>query len=136
MSKETIRPRDDPGSRETALGQVCWVGRAGTHFSVASRALPVVYSGPLALPLAWPGVAAGGWGGGTRKETNMVGGLVDCPWCQGLKMMGCPTCGGSGSLPAQPGVGGPQTPCPACQGNGVCQCTACQGTGVKQVVPF
>jgi DnaJ-class molecular chaperone len=66
----------------------------------------------------------------------MGGGLVDCPWCQGLKMMGCPTCGGSGSLPAQPGVKGPQTPCPGCQGKGVCQCTACLGTGVKQVVPF
>ncbi len=66
----------------------------------------------------------------------MVGGLVDCPWCQGLKIMGCPACGGSGSLPAAAGVDGPQTPCPACQGNGVCQCTACRGTGVKQVVPF
>jgi DnaJ-class molecular chaperone len=66
----------------------------------------------------------------------MVGGLVDCPWCQGLKMMGCPTCGGSGSFPAKPGASGTQTTCPACHGKGVCQCTACQGTGVKQVVPF
>jgi DnaJ-class molecular chaperone len=66
----------------------------------------------------------------------MVGGLVDCPWCQGLKVMGCPTCGGSGSLPGTAGMDGPPSPCPACHGNGVCQCTACQGTGEKQVIPF
>ena len=66
----------------------------------------------------------------------MVGGLVDCPLCQGLKKIGCPTCGGSGRLTSRRGDAVVQTPCPDCQGNGVCQCTACLGAGVKQVVPF
>jgi DnaJ-class molecular chaperone len=66
----------------------------------------------------------------------MVGGLVDCPLCQGLKKIGCPTCGGSGIIQELPGTSAGQTSCPTCQGNGVCQCTACQGTGLKQVVPF
>ncbi len=66
----------------------------------------------------------------------MVGGLVDCPLCQGFKKIGCPTCGGSGVLwPKHESPAG-QTPCPACHGNGVCQCTACRGSGLKQVVPF
>jgi len=66
----------------------------------------------------------------------MVGGLIDCPLCQGLKKIGCPTCGGSGVLRAQHEGSAAQTACPTCQGNGVCQCTACRGTGVKQLVPF
>ncbi len=134
--KPIVLPRDDPWSRQTGLGQVCWVGRPGAHFSIAPRALPVVYTGPLAPSGVRAGYAPGGTGRASREEMSMIGGFVDCPWCQGLKVMGCPTCGGSGRLSVQAGVNGPQTPCPACQGNGICQCTACQGTGVKQVVPF
>lgn len=70
------------------------------------------------------------------EESSMVGGMVDCPLCQGLRKIGCPTCGGSGVLRGPAGEGAGQAPCPTCQGNGVCQCTACQGSGLKQVVPF
>jgi DnaJ-class molecular chaperone len=66
----------------------------------------------------------------------MVGGLVDCPLCQGLTKIGCPTCGGSGVLPTQTGGSLVQTTCASCHGDGVCECSACRGTGVKQVVPF
>lgn len=66
----------------------------------------------------------------------MVGGLVDCPLCQGLKQIGCPKCGGSGILRVRHEESGVEAPCPACHGNGVCQCTACHGSGLKQVVPF
>jgi DnaJ-class molecular chaperone len=66
----------------------------------------------------------------------MVGGLVDCPLCQGFKQIGCPTCGGSGILYGQIQGRAAQAACPTCHGNGLCQCTACRGTGVKQVVPF
>jgi DnaJ-class molecular chaperone len=66
----------------------------------------------------------------------MLGGMVDCPLCQGFKKIGCPACGGSGVLQELAEGGPSQRPCPACQGNGVCECTACQGSGLKQVVPF
>jgi DnaJ-class molecular chaperone len=66
----------------------------------------------------------------------MVGGLVDCPLCQGLRKIGCPTCGGSGLLRQPEGSQTVEKPCQTCDGKGVCQCTACRGTGVKQVVPF
>lgn len=65
-----------------------------------------------------------------------MGGLVDCPLCQGLKKIGCPTCGGSGILREPAEGSASQNPCPTCEGVGVCTCTACQGTGVKQIVPF
>ena len=73
---------------------------------------------------------------GPGEEPSMVGGLVDCPLCQGLMKIGCPTCGGSGILRDQREGSVIEAPCPTCEGNGVNQCTACLGSGVKQVVPF
>lgn len=96
----------------------------------------MIYTGPLfsqcAIGPGWDGQLFGK----SRRGVEMVGGLVDCPMCQGLKKIGCPNCGGSGILRKRHEESAVETPCPACHGNGVCQCTACQGTGFKQVVPF
>src|SRR3972149_6529132 len=90
LTREAALPRPGPGGLQTALGQVCWGCRPGTHFSVALLGLRVVYSGPLAPSPVRAGRAPGGLGRASPRgdeEGWRIGGL---PLVSGAQSDGVP----------------------------------------------